>query len=459
MTDSTNSNTAEGEYVGVVLNDIGTTETFPIPMLNANVPIREVAGAAAPPIVLAGTAATLVSFGAPNLTLPAGVLGVLISAALYITAPSDATIIEWMRAIGTRVTQQDDPRHVRENRGHERDLRDEYGGTAFEITDTTQDHTRIERFYENQDAAERRDGTMLAAIEVDPANMAVATQSEQRSMTEQWASFLNSSVDWPLQLYSPTAEFPVDDHIQTLRDRRDDPDVQNDRPVMWELIQGRLEWAPEYYAQRGTNARQYYIIVHVSEADVNISTAGDDDGSVVDAVLDAPGINAIADVVGLTDEEEDAREEARRRAAQFDKLDARCTTIRNGLNSLDGVSGRRLNSAEFAALIKEYWTGDDELLTGENDLEMRTLPFVQYDDGAGDSASAMSDGLETRVTAAQDAAAAPGGAAPTGDADSTTTSNDDADGADTGADSGDADDTGDAAPSLDEIDDADDADE
>jgi len=132
----------------------------------------------------------------------------------------------------------------------------------------TQNEIHIERIHKQGGAVERTDGAVVGAVKVDPANMALAANREWEQIVNDWEGYLDNTVDYPIQIYSTTKTFPVEEYMSQYNSRLNDPDVKN-RPVLKALIQSFTSWYSEYLGYQGTNQREFYIVIAVQEHEVH----------------------------------------------------------------------------------------------------------------------------------------------------------------------------------------------
>ena len=301
--------------------------------------------------------------------------GLLIGVTMLFLTPNHLTVREWTESIVHHLRRPDRVRHlsmdydnVREQKDHNMEAR------AWEVNQRTQELTRVKRVHVDAGAIERYDDTMVGAIKVEPANMALASSDRWRRMVEQWKSFINHNLEFPIQIYCTTSVFPVDDYLNQYRSRRSDADIEN-KPIMESLLEDFLEWYPEYLTWQGTNRREYYIIVTAEEEELRQSDIGEK--TVLEKLSEVPGIGKYIDRLRAS---RDDRTEGEIEAALLKAVEQRCRTVaKQGIGDLKGCEATRVTGVELAVLIKEFWESE-EVEIGADGENFRTQPAVTYDD-------------------------------------------------------------------------------
>jgi len=151
--------------------------------------------------------------------------------------------------------------------------------------------------------------------------MALATDRRWRENVGAFTDFFNNSVEWTVQLYSTTTEFPVDDYLRRRERRLDDDDVSGSS-VFRRLIEEWLDWYPRELEARGTNIREHYVIVPVRRDEIR---GADDDAGVLDSLADLPVIGGVFGA--LASDDDMSEEEIRSRA--LDELNERLRMVKN----------------------------------------------------------------------------------------------------------------------------------
>jgi len=282
---------------------------------------------------------TISGYSVDAFTLPVAGLFIGLGALFVYLTPSYATSADWvssMLSFSLRSKQV----------GHE----------------AAKSYTQIKRVYPERDAIERTDGAMIGLVKVVPPSMALATDEEWQSKAEAFEDFLNTTVEFPIQIYSTTQPFPVDDHLDQYRARLDDPDVESN-PRLEALIEHYIEWYEAELADRRMTIRDHYIVVPVTPAEVHF-----DDASLAQKLATVP-------FVGLFVRELYAPREAVERAALIDELHDRLNRVQSGIRSIEGCSAQRVDATKATTLVGEYWS-DDSQSYGDIEQVLRTRGLV-----------------------------------------------------------------------------------
>lgn len=228
--------------------------------------------------------------------------------------------------------------------------------------ETAPEHTRIERVHPNHDAIERQDGAVIGFLQVAPPPMALATQEEWDTKAEAFQNFLNTTVTFPIQLYSTTESFPVEAYLDRYRDRLSDPDVEAN-PRLATLIEEYIDWYEQDLRARQMTIRDHYVVVTVRPAEIQFGSE-----SLFDRLCEVPLLGTIITAWRGPPVEE-------QRAAMFETLDDRLDRVERGIREIDGCQSHRIDAATAAAVIGEYWTGES-VDAGRMNQRLRTCPIV-----------------------------------------------------------------------------------
>lgn len=274
-----------------------------------------------------------------SLTLPLALVMVGLGGIFVYLTPDYTTSLEW---IATLIGFHTQSREL----GHE----------------AAKEYTQIERIYPDEGAIERTDGAMLGLIEVTPPTMALATDKEWATKAESFQDFLNTTVEFPIQIFSTTQGFPVDEYLTHYESRLDDPDVKTN-PRLEALIEHYVEWYRQDLADRRMTIRDHYVVVPVTPAEVQF-----DQGSLIEQLADLP-------VLGMFIQTVCAPPRAEERAALFDALDDRLTRVETGLREIDGCSAHRVPATDAVQIIGDFWAGHDREY-GNIEQTLRRTPYV-----------------------------------------------------------------------------------
>ena len=224
------------------------------------------------------------------------------------------------------------------------------------------EHHQLERVYPTYDAIERRDGAVIGLVRVSPPSMALATDEEWGAMADGFQDFLNTTVTFPIQIYSTTQPFPVETYLDHYRDRLDDPDVKAN-PQLRTLIERYIDWYERDLAARQMTIRDHYVIVTVTPEEVQFERE-----SVLAKVGDVPLLGVFVRAVT-------APPLAVQRRELFNELDERLSRVQSGLRDLDGCEARIVDASDATQLIGEFWAGQT-LEYGDFERTLRTRPLV-----------------------------------------------------------------------------------
>lgn len=297
---------------------------------------------------------------------------ILFGILVVFVTPNHLEPTEWLGSMGHYFARPTKVPHLSLADGMAREQKDVIEeAKVYELNERTQEITWVRRVHKDAQAIERIDDAVVGGIKVEPANMALASEEKWERMIDSWQSYLDHTLEYPVQIYATSEPFPVDDYIDHYQSRVNDPDLQ-ERPIMQELLRDFLDWYPEYLQYQGTNQKEYYLIFAVEPHEV-VGSELEEEG-VVEQLSDIPGLGTIVSAVFGGDDEE----EGVARAKQFAELDNRIREARNqGIRPLQNCSSRRLSGFELAVLLKEYWQGritdfEDERTIGSQGLSYRS---------------------------------------------------------------------------------------
>jgi hypothetical protein len=296
--------------------------------------------------------------------------GFTLAVAVVYAAPPQLTAWEWLSDISRYVFKR--PRVTRNYRSKAAHASTDGGAvqyTPFSVDECTQDLTKVKQAWPGVDAIERTDGTMEAFIEVEPSNMDFAMSDDWMAVQQAATEFANNELDFPLTLYATTKPFPVEQLVEQLDDRLEDEDVQSNH-AFEELIKEYRDKRPDDLAD--TQELHYYLGVEVDRIEVYERHGAEPTPG--ERLTEFPLIGLLFTPFVTRREELD---EAELRAAMFEKLDDRITTVRSEfVDSVSGWSGRRLSTVELFVLLTEFWNGEN---LPEDDAEqlIRTKPALE----------------------------------------------------------------------------------
>jgi len=280
---------------------------------------------------------------AATLTVPVAVLAIGVGALFVYLTPAHASSIEWMaQFVGFHT------------------------GTTEVAHEEAKAYTQVERILPRQDAIVRTDGALVGAVHVDPPTMALTTDEEWQMKADAFQDFVNTTLDFPIQVYSTTQAFPADDYLRQYEDRLSDPDIEHNEKLET-LIEQYLAWYGRELAQRRMTIRDHYVLVPVTPREVRFERDGLSAklaempffGSLIRAVTSPPA--------------------AAERAAMADELDERIRQVERGLHNIEDVETSRIDAEDLTTVIGEFWVGQ-HLEHGELSHRIRTTPFVTTSD-------------------------------------------------------------------------------
>jgi hypothetical protein len=228
--------------------------------------------------------------------------------------------------------------------------------------DKAKEYTHIERVYPRHDAIKRTDQALVGAVQVSPPTMALATDDEWEQKAGAFQDFVNTTVEFPIQVYSTTESFPAGEYISRYEDRLTDSDVKSNEKLQ-ALIQHYVDWYDRELAQRQMTIRDHYILIPVRPEEVRYERE-----SLVEKLAAIPVLGIFVQIWTAPPAEEE-------RAVMIEELDERRRRIERGLRGIEGCDTRPVDAAELTQLIAEYWSGT-EIEYGNPDQVLRTSPVI-----------------------------------------------------------------------------------
>jgi len=265
--------------------------------------------------------------------------------------------------------------------------------TVGEGNQDTRHVTRVERIMPH--GIERVDGTYLGAVEVKPANMALE-DGEQWQQAVQSLTGLVNSLNGTAKIYVTTRDAGNEAHVQAHKDRLKDADTQNHsifRGVLMEWINRHTDAKGEIQTETEME-REYYIIVSVTDADIDDLQSDDD--SVLQYLGDLPVLGRVFSPFGgqeLTAEE--------REAYKAKKLRDRVGNVARSVDSLYRCRGSPVSPYKLAQLTKDYWAcqerpfGDIEQATGLSPITYSDRELVRTSETVDTHTAAEGTDIET----------------------------------------------------------------
>lgn len=272
--------------------------------------------------LLVPSSLTVGGYNLTTLALPVAGLAIAGGVLFVYVTPEYTSSMEW---IGTFVGFRTSNRTL----GHE----------------TARGITLVERIHLDTNAIERTDGAMLGVLQVDPPSMALATDTAWRQAAESFEGFLNTTVAFPIQIYSTTRPFPVEEYLSHYESRLEDPDVRAN-PRLAGLIEHYLDWYEHDLEDRRMTIRDHYVIVPVAPDEIQFEQE-----SIIQRLADVPIAGTFIRAMLAPSDEDEQR-------ALLATLEDRVLRVENGLRDLDGCNARTVDAHEATRLLAEFWESE-----------------------------------------------------------------------------------------------------
>ncbi|AXG06021.1 hypothetical protein DU500_05940 [Haloplanus rubicundus] len=265
---------------------------------------------------------TVSGYRVASLTLPLTVVGIALGGLVVYLTPVHLTTIQWFGMIVGFL-------HRPTRLPHEE----------------TMEHTHVAAIHPTHDVIERTDGVFLGLLQVTPPSMALATDREWAAKASSFREFLNTTVEFPIQLYSTTQPFPADEYLAHYEARRSDPDVRSNQQLAT-LLDKYIEWYRADLDRRRMTIRDHYIVIPVRPDEVRFERR-----SLTQRLTGVPvlGVFIEALVAPRRDEE---------RAALFEAVDERARLLRHGVREIEGCDAHRVDAETAAELLASFWRGE-----------------------------------------------------------------------------------------------------
>lgn len=290
--------------------------------------------------VVVPSSATVAGYALQSLTLPLSAVAIGVGAIFVYLTPHYTSSLDWLATFAG---------FYRREKSH-----DFAAGKEL---------THIERIHPEDGFLERTDGALLGMVQVTPPTMALATDDQWRSTAKAFQNFLNTTVEYPIQIFSTTQEFPTAEYVAQYEDRLSDPDVQAN-PQLQTLIEEYVAWYTAEMDQRKMTIRDHYIVVPVTPAEVQFERE-----SVAHQLARLP-------VVGLLVQAWFAPRVEEEFDAMRSELTERLRRIEIGIREIEGCSAQRVDADEMATLLASFWNGETRD-TGEMDERIRRTPLIR----------------------------------------------------------------------------------
>ncbi|WP_224338244.1 hypothetical protein [Haloprofundus halobius] len=229
--------------------------------------------------------------------------------------------------------------------------------------------TQVKRFLPVSNLVERTDGNLVAALQVSPANLSLATDQEWEAVANSFGSMLNA-LDFDIQIHSTARPVEPERITAGYRERLDDPDVV-ENPALGDIIRVYREKFPAEFVSRGTCVREYHILIPVSIHEVQLAERG-----AISKLSTLPVIGGCIRILGA-ESTQLTYEEIRER--QKEEVERRLRAVESGIRDLEGCEVERVSADELAALLEEYWSGERTHYgpsSGQQNERIRSVPIV-----------------------------------------------------------------------------------
>jgi hypothetical protein len=290
--------------------------------------------------VLLPTSLRIGGYRVQSLTLPIALVAIGFGVVFVTLTPSYTNSLDWLQTVTGFYASSTD---------HELDEASEY--------------TQIERVHPDRDAIERIDGAFIGLVQVDPPNMALATDEQWAQKADAFQDFLNTTVEFPIQIFSTTQAFPAEAYLGHYESRLSDPDVKAN-PQLQALIEHYVEWYAADLEQRQMTIRDHYIVVSVTPEAVQFER-----DSVVWKLARIPVLGTIVRLWRGPSLEE-------QHEAMFDLLSQRLRRVERGIREIEGCGAHRVPVAEATERIASFWEGE-EIEYGDTGQVFRRTPIIR----------------------------------------------------------------------------------
>ncbi|AQL42128.1 hypothetical protein BV210_05110 [Halorientalis sp. IM1011] len=206
-------------------------------------------------------------------------------------------------------------------------------------------YTQVECIHPDRGAIERTDGALVGLVQVDPPNMALATDAEWAKRADSFQDFLNTVVEFPIQIHSTTREFPAEEYLSHYESRLCDQDVK-ENPQLQALIENYVAWYERDLEQRQMTIRDHYVVVAVRPSEVQFEQE-----SIAQQLTGIPVIGTFVRVWLAPGRDQE-------REAMFEALETRRRQIEGGLREIEGCSARQVPVTDAVELLASFWAGE-----------------------------------------------------------------------------------------------------
>lgn len=211
----------------------------------------------------------------------------------------------------------------------------------------TESITQIARFVPEANALERRDGTLVGALTIEPANMALATDEEWNQAADTLGSALNT-LDFSIQIHSSARSVDSEQLTAHYRNRLEDADVAAN-PSLKTIIEVYQTRRPAEFRARATSVREYHVLVPVSVRDVQLAERG-----AFERLTSLPYLGELLAMIGAR---QSGLSESEITQRQRETLETRLDAVQGAIGGLEDCATTPISTERLATLIEEFWTG------------------------------------------------------------------------------------------------------
>lgn len=237
--------------------------------------------------------------------------------------------------------------------------------------DTARSLTRVDTVLRRWNAVQRTDDALVGAKRVRPANMALADKSDWETAANELRDMLRS-LGFDIQIYSTARPVDAQQIVAPYRDRLDDADVRENQRLR-SVIKAYRQRLPKEFERRRTSVREYYILVAVSQREVQL-----DDQDMLTKLADAPLVGPAFAFIGAGRSDLDEGELLVR---QQRELNSRLQKVRRGIAGLPGCQPETVTAARLTDLLEEFWTGEPSHFDeeGGDSIRFHDVPIIRPD--------------------------------------------------------------------------------
>jgi hypothetical protein len=277
----------------------------------------------------------LAGYSPQAFTLPLALCGIAVGALFVYLTPDYASSLEWLNAF----------------------LNYHLSASEFDHEEAAT-QTGIRRVHTEGGAIERSDGAYVGLVKVTPPTMALATDAEWTRKAKAFEDFCNTTLSFPIQIFSTTEPFVVEQYLEHYESRLTDADVQ-DNPRLESLIEEYAAWYESDLEERQMTIRDHYIVVSVTPPEVQFDH---------DSLL---GQFASIPLLGLLIRARLAPPQETRHEALADELHDRLGRVESGMRGIEDCQASRVDVEDGARVMARYWGAEpsDERFDDAPDIQ------------------------------------------------------------------------------------------